>query len=251
MTRGLGLVLLALGGAACADAPVPSPWCTRETIEGAPAVWCRIPPAEVRHLTIVPGPSLRSAAQRAATAHRHLALAMNAGMFHADGTPVGLLIVDGPTRRGPLNASAGPADACRTANFYCAPNGVFSLEGDRAFVRATAAYAAHQARGAPPPRAATQSGPLLLRDRALARPFAPNGPRRLRNAVAVTEDGTVLLVLAERASFHGLALAALAWGARDALYLDGVVSQLYLGTGPVPASSSPFAGVIAFLRPRP
>src|SRR5262245_26452024 len=59
-----------------------------------------------------------------------LAFAMNAGMFHPDFRPVGLLVIDGKTLE-PINRAAG------TGNFYLQPNGVFMVDAGGARVLAT------------------------------------------------------------------------------------------------------------------
>ncbi|RZI97880.1 MAG: hypothetical protein EOP39_27515, partial [Rubrivivax sp.] len=47
-----------------------------------------------------------------------LAFGMNAGMYHADASPVGLLVIDG-REIAPLNLAGGEG------NFFLKPNGVF------------------------------------------------------------------------------------------------------------------------------
>ena len=52
---------------------------------------------------------------------KKLVFAMNAGMFHPDMKPVGLLVIDG-REIAPINRSTG------SGNFYLQPNGVFLID---------------------------------------------------------------------------------------------------------------------------
>ncbi len=107
--------------------------------------------------------------------NKTLRFAMNAGMYHADFAPVGLLVIDGQ-ERAPLNLDSG------FGNFFLKPNGVFLLNEAGARVIASSEYAA-LADGV---RMATQSGPLLLRNRVIHPAFIPTSASRLiRNGVGV------------------------------------------------------------------
>src|SRR6185436_10370714 len=78
-----------------------------------------------------------------------LAFAMNAGMFHPDFRPVGLLVIDGK-ELAPINRAPG------SGNFFVQPNGVFLIDAQGARVLATDEYRGLQ------PHTATQSGPMLV-----------------------------------------------------------------------------------------
>jgi len=149
---------------------------------------------------------------------RQLVFAMNAGMYEADASPVGLLVVDG-VQRAPLNLADG------AGNFFLKPNGVFALTDAGPRIVGAAAYAAI-AKGV---RFATQSGPLLLEDGRVHPAFKPGSTSRLiRNGVCVSGT-TVLFVISNRpVNFHEFAVFFRdGLHCRDALYLDGVVSSLY------------------------
>lgn len=149
-----------------------------------------------------------------------LIFAMNAGMYHSDRSPVGLLIENGVTRSA-LNTSRG------FGNFYLKPNGVFYLAGGRAGVLETSVFRQR----AIAPDYATQSGPMLLIDGKLHPRFLRDASsRNIRNGVGVAPDGRkVAFVISntkvtfyEFASFFRDVL-----GMRDALYLDGSISRLH------------------------
>jgi uncharacterized protein YigE (DUF2233 family) len=132
------------------------------------------------------------------------------------------------------------------ANFYCPPNGVFFVAGERAAVLSTADFARRM--GAPP-RIVTQSGPMLVRRGQLARAFPPESRSRLvRNGVGVRADGTVVFAIADQGvTFHAFATAFRdALRCPDALFLDGTISQLYTGPGSrLPPPIREFAAVFA------
>ncbi|HET9475699.1 MAG TPA: phosphodiester glycosidase family protein [Steroidobacteraceae bacterium] len=144
---------------------------------------------------------------------------MNAGMFHADFRPVGLLVVDGRTL-GPINRSSGHG------NFFLQPNGVFMVDADGARVLATHVYRNAE------PGLATQSGPMLL-DRGLIPDiiaFRPTSTSRfIRNGVCAQSPQLVVFVISEGPVnfFEFARFFRDSLGCRDALYLDGSVSSLY------------------------
>lgn len=150
-----------------------------------------------------------------------LSFAMNAGMFHPDYRPVGLLVIEGRERH-PLNPNAGGG------NFGMLPNGVFCTGSARPFqVIESRAFA--EAR--PDCRLATQSGPMLVIDGDLHPRFLVDSDSRyIRNGVGVSPDGqTAWFAISDRpVTFHEFGrLFRDGLGARDALYLDGSISRLY------------------------
>lgn len=162
-----------------------------------------------------------------------LLFATNAGMYERDSTAVGLLVVEGREER-PLNLDPGPSDPCSVANFFCPPNGVFLVKDGQARILTTAEYARLAASsGWTTPQYATQSGPLLVRNGKLARPFnRASMSAKLRSGVCVRADGSVVFALADSVTFWSFAESLRShYRCRDALFLDGTVSQLYTGAG--------------------
>ena len=167
-----------------------------------------------------------------------LTLAMNAGMYHPDFRPVGLLVVDGITLA-PVNRGSG------FGNFFLQPNGVFLVDEGGARVLPTYEY-----RNATPV-IATQSGPMLV-DRGLI-PDIPafnpdSGSRFVRNGVCAPTPQSVALVISEEPVnfFEFAQFFRDALGCRDALYLDGSISSLYspqLGRADHHARLGPMFGV--------
>jgi len=171
---------------------------------------------------------------------QHLVFAMNAGMFHADQSPVGLYI-ENRVERHRIVTRAGPG------NFGLLPNGVFCIGVGLLAVVESRTFAA-----APPPcRYASQSGPMLVMGGALHPGFlADSTSFKIRNGVGVRADGgRAWFVLAETpVSFDRFArFFRDALGARDALYFDGSISRLYapeLGRSGAGFAIGPMVGLV-------
>ncbi|SHG45221.1 phosphodiester glycosidase family protein [Massilia sp. CF038] len=170
---------------------------------------------------------------------QQLEIAFNAGMYHADFTPVGLLVQDGK-QMAPLNQDDGKG------NFFLKPNGVFLLDAKGAQVMTTAAYA----RGVKNVRLATQSGPMLVIDGEIHPAFNPESiSRYVRNGVGVA-DGKVMFVI----SNHPVTFYELAAYFRDtlhcknALYFDGSISSMYSRTLNRADAGAPLGPIIGVVR---
>jgi uncharacterized protein YigE (DUF2233 family) len=149
---------------------------------------------------------------------QRLSFAMNAGMYHADFAPVGLLVIDGEELV-PLNRGEGKG------NFFLKPNGVFYVDARGAHVVESDEYPG-EPQGV---RLATQSGPLLLRYGVIHPRFDPaSRSRHVRNGVGICGGKAVFAISRRPVSLHAFARYF-----RDtlhcdsALYLDGAVSSLH------------------------
>ena len=150
---------------------------------------------------------------------KRLIFGMNAGMFHANSEPVGLLVVDG-REIAPLNTAQAEG------NFFLKPNGVFAVTDAGAVVVEAAGWPAVGGKV----RLATQSGPLLVIEGALHPAFRAESVSRLfRNGVGIGPDRKVLFVISnEPVNFHEFAtLFRDALRCRHALFLDGTLSSLH------------------------
>jgi uncharacterized protein YigE (DUF2233 family) len=168
---------------------------------------------------------------------KQLRFAMNAGMYHADFSPVGLLVQDGK-QISPLNLSEG------AGNFFMKPNGVF-LVGNKGARVVTSANYDKLADGV---RLATQSGPMLVIDGAIHPMFNPaSRSRHLRNGVGVAGGKVFFVISNEAVTFHELAVYFRdVLHCKNALYLDGAISRLHLpaqGRSDVGAPLGPIVGV--------
>jgi uncharacterized protein YigE (DUF2233 family) len=147
-----------------------------------------------------------------------LVFGMNAGMYHADASPVGLLVIDGQ-ELAPLNLAGGEG------NFFLKPNGVFLIGPHGARVVDAVDYP--QWRDGV--RQATQSGPLLLKGGEINPALRPDSASRyVRNGVCVLGSQAVFVISRRAVTFHEFAVFFRdELHCRDALYLDGAVSSLY------------------------
>ncbi len=154
------LLAVALGALVAMALPSGAAECRRIEHDGQGYVLCEVPAEQEPALRLFQdgpdGAPLRNFAnvRRSLAPGETLSFAMNAGMFHADYRPVGLLVVEG-RELSPLVTGASHD------NFGMLPNGVFCSGGARPFqVIESRAFA--EAR--PDCRLATQSGPMLVVD---------------------------------------------------------------------------------------
>lgn len=150
---------------------------------------------------------------------KQLTFAMNAGMFDDKLKPIGLYVEKGEQRK-KLNRRNG------YGNFHLKPNGVFFIDGNKAAVMETEAYA----RAGRKPQFATQSGPMLVINGRIHPKFSETGlSAKIRNGVGVTAAGEVVFVLSDHpVTFHQFArLFRDGLKTPNALFLDGSISSLY------------------------
>jgi uncharacterized protein YigE (DUF2233 family) len=148
-----------------------------------------------------------------------LTFAMNAGMYHADFSPVGLFVSDGK-QLSPLNT------ANAEGNFFLKPNGVFVITETGARVVETSEFPGIRERVI----LATQSGPMLVHRGKLHPAFNAKSESRLfRNGVCAPSPDVVVFVNSEApvnfyefASFFRDTLRC-----TEALFLDGTINSLH------------------------
>ena len=148
-----------------------------------------------------------------------LLFAMNAGMYRADNSPVGLYVENGE-QLVKANTASGPG------NFHMKPNGVFYIDGETAGVLETGKFLKTR----PKAEFATQSGPMLVIEGRLHPRFSANGPSlKVRNGVGTRDAHTVVFAISNDAvSFGDFArLFRDNLGCQNALFLDGSISSLY------------------------
>lgn len=179
---------------------------------------------------------------------QRLLFAANAGIYDAHGEPLGLYVENGKTLK-PLNTAHGDPAA---GNFSLLPNGVFAIDAaGHASVQTTRAFAKADAK----PRIATQSGPMLVIDGKINPEFmAGSDSVKWRSGVcAPAPDKVVFAVSTGPVNFHTFAsLFRDKLGCRDALYLDGTLSQIYTGGNYYGAPAfmvKPYAGIFAVFVP--
>lgn len=202
-----------------------SPPCERKTFESAGFVVCTYEPG--RHAIAIAWRTpegqvlggLAGLKGHLGPAWPRVQFAMNAGMFHFGGKPVGLFIQDGREET-PLNQRSGPG------NFHMKPNGVFWVgRSGRAGVDPTERFRTLKTQV----RFASQSGPMLLIGGRLHPGIQNDGPSRLlRNGVGALPDGRAAFVMSEGPVSFGKMARFFRDGlaVKNALYLDGSVSSL-------------------------
>jgi uncharacterized protein YigE (DUF2233 family) len=176
---------------------------------------------------------------------RPLAFATNAGIYDRDFRPLGLYVENGKAIV-PLNLVHGNP---RSGNFSLLPNGVFAVYDDGSVeVRTSEAFRD----AARKPRWATQSGPMLVIDGEI-NPQFDNGSDSMKwrsGVCAKSSHEAVFVVSRAPVNFHSFArLFRDELGCRDALFLDGTISQAFTpddGYAGAPAfMTKPYAGMIA------
>lgn len=226
--RRLALVIVALAAAIAAVAMATrapaDPACVSRRFEGARFTVCTYDPARDTLRIVTHGANgarlrrLTDLKRDLGDAAASVRFAMNAGMYDADGAPIGLLVQDSVQQHA-LNTASGDG------NFHLKPNGVFYVAPDGAHVRSSEAYLALNTT----PIWATQSGPMLVIDGAMHPAIQADGPsRNVRNGVGECPQGVVFVLSEEAVSFGRFArFFRDELGCANALYLDGFVSSLW------------------------
>ncbi len=166
---------------------------------------------------------------------------MNAGIFEPGGIPSGLHAEDRKTLH-PLNLADAPG------NFFLKPNGVIWIEGGgktEAFISTSINFQEREKElhlmGSRWLERAVQSGPLLLIDGKRHPAFTENSTSKLlRNGVGVDGDKQLIFAITDKGQvvnfwdFSGLFLKL---GCKDALFLDGDISQMVVNPNQPVASN--------------
>lgn len=173
-----------------------------------------------------------------------LQCAMNGGMYTTEQSPCGLYIEGGVVKRslnrtfqGSGNFTMGFGEERTNGVFVTKRDGTALLIKSKDFVSNDSYLYA------------TQSGPILLWNRQINPKFSQTSQNLLvRNAVGVDKKGNVVLVMSKTTtSFYDLAnLFLTQLDCDNALYLDGVVSDMYI-KGKLEGSSQRTFGVMIYV----
>lgn len=240
--------MIRLWAIALALMPLSALACESVDYDGASYTICRVDAAneEIRLFLTDPenGSTLgtfRNVDQLLEKSGEKLMLAMNAGMYHSDRSPVGHYVENGE-EQSPLITADGPG------NFGLLPNGVFCVQDGAARVVESRRFD----REAPACRFATQSGPMLVIDGALHPRFLENSDSTfIRNGVGTSADGRTawFAISEEPVNFHAFgSLFRDLLGVPQALYFDGNISRLYapsLGRNDLGFPMGPIVGVVS------
>lgn len=149
----------------------------------------------------------------------HIQFAMNAGMYHADYSAVGLYIEQGKLYQ-PLNQDDG------YGNFFMQPNGVLAWNEQQAIIQSTVEYPKTNFKA----NYATQSGPMLVINGQINPQFrVDSNSLKIRNGVGVKNNTLYFVISHKPLSFYDFAkIFKDDLAIEQALYLDGTVSSIYL-----------------------
>lgn len=163
--------------------------------------------------------SLQNLQQFLAVHKQKLLFAMNGGMYKPDGSPQGLFI-ENEKELNALDTTSG------NGNFYLKPNGVFYLTTDnKPMICKTVDF-----KNSGKIKYATQSGPMLVIGGQIHPAFKPGSTNvNIRNGVGILPDGRVVFAMSKTSvNFYDFADYFKNLGCKNALYLDGFVSRVYL-----------------------
>lgn len=173
---------------------------------------------------------------------RKLQFAANAGIYDSHREPLGLYVENGKALV-PLNTAHGDPSK---GNFSLLPNGVFAIDAHgHASVRTTHAFENDHAQ----PQWATQSGPMLVINGHVNPHFkAQSDSVKWRSGVCARTPTHVVFAISEApVNFDTFArLFRDKLGCRNALYLDGTLSQFFVNGayyGPPSFMVKPYAGM--------
>lgn len=153
-----------------------------------------------------------------------LIFATNGGMYTSEGGPVGLLVTDSKVQN-PLDLKDGGSEG----NFYLKPNGVFAITGKEAVIMESTRF--NDWAGKERVNYATQSGPMLIIDGKVHPKFRKDSSNKVvRSGVGIINSSQVVFAISEKGvTFYDFAmLFQQQLKCNNALYLDGVVSRMYL-----------------------
>lgn len=158
--------------------------------------------------------------------YKNVGFLMNAGMFHENYQPVGLLI-NKSQKFNSLDSSIAPG----FGNFYMYPNGVFFLNKKlQPKVVITDFYKSFYSEDSTI-YLATQSGPILVYNGQIHPGFGINSTNKnIRNGVGVNKKGEIVFAISkEPITFYDFAYAFREFlDCPNALYLDGTISQMLI-----------------------
>jgi len=151
--------------------------------------------------------------------HQLLLFAMNGGMYKQDGSPQGLYIENQITLSH-IDTTSG------NGNFYLKPNGIFYITTDNIPVVCNSTNFNKDGKI----KYATQPGPMLLMNGKIHPAFKEGSANKnIRNGVGILPDNKVIFAMSKKEiSFYDFANYFKSLGCKNALYLDELVSRMYL-----------------------
>jgi uncharacterized protein YigE (DUF2233 family) len=179
----------------------------------------------------------------------------NAGMYTADNAPKGLFVAEGKVGMALDTLPSHPREP--GVNFYLQPNGVFWLDGKgKAHIERTSIFAKNFRKRPDKKRYpgivyATQSGPLLVHGGMINANFGKrSGNAKIRSGVGILPNGALVFLCTEGEEnfFNFSSVFRDIFGCRDALFLDGAISRMFLPGIQPQAQLGPFGPIISITR---
>jgi uncharacterized protein YigE (DUF2233 family) len=176
-----------------------------------------------------------------ASKNKKLVFAMNGGMYQPNYTPCGLYIQQQQTIR-PLVTASG------SGNFFLKPNGVFYINTNNTAAICTTPNFTNNNKQV---KWATQSGPMLVIDGAIHPAFKQGSANvNIRNGVGILPDNRIVFAISkEEVNFYDFAEFFKNMGCKNALYLDGFVSRMYLPEKNIVETDGAFGVIIGVSTP--
>ncbi len=166
--------------------------------------------------------SIRDIALQLEENQQPLLFATNGGMFTPSYQPVGLYIEKGKVLQN-INLKS------EKGNFFMQPNGVFGIsKNGTAHIFTSQQFNENWEENL---QYATQSGPMLLIEGKIHPKFGKNSVNKnIRSGVGIIDSKTLVFAISnEPVNFYDFASLFLEeFGCQNALYLDGVISEMYL-----------------------
>lgn len=179
----------------------------------------------------------------------------NAGMYTPANAPKGLYVEDGRVLI--------PVDSFRSSprepgvNFYLQPNGIFWIDAngkphiDRTEVFVKTHRNRPDRRSYPHVRFATQSGPMLVHGGIINRQFGKlSSNAKVRSGVGILPDGSLIFLCTqgEENFYNFSSVFRFVFNCRNALFLDGAISRMYLPGIQNQTGLGPFGPIISVTR---
>jgi len=152
----------------------------------------------------------------------------NAGMFTEKLEPEGLYIGEKQSKFFELDTGKNNPEL----NFYMKPNGVFYIDSQNcANICTTESYMALIKKNKTKVRIATQSGPMLLIDGEIHKKFREGSTNfNIRSGVGIINEKKIVFAISlTEVNFYDFAMFFKEiFNCKNALYLDGAISKMYL-----------------------
>lgn len=174
-----------------------------------------------------------------------MTFAMNAGMYHADFSPVGLYVEKFKKIKN-LNQQIG------FGNFFMQPNGVVAWNESKAVIQTTQKYKENYQKHYFKAKYATQSGPMLVIDGEINSQFEPKSTSlKIRNGVGIKDNQLYFVISKNRISFYDFAqIFKNKLGIQNALYLDGSISSAYIPQVHRNDQTFNLGPIVAYIEPK-